>query len=503
MGRRLQVRRIPDRLSRVFRTLYARLAAVLCALLVAIGLLYALLVTTSTSRHLQALAQNLNRDVARRIVADRNLVAEGRLSMEALKATFSAYMEINPSIEIYLLDLDGRILSFSADPDKVKRNTVDLAPIHAFLTGASFPLLGDDPRSHDRMKAFSVTPVPSATEPEGYLYVVLRGEQYDAALASQQQGFVLGIGFWAVAGSLGFGLLAGLLLFHLLTRRLRRLARAIERFEAGGFSAPIPDGAVDVGGDDEIARLGQGFERMAARIVAQLDALKSQDQARRELVAQVSHDLRTPLAAVTGALETLAMKAPDDAQRVEYLAIALRQAQRLGGMVDALFELARLEARDVEPEFETVNLAELLQDVVLKFRPRAEAAGVRLALLLPATPSLMARVDVGLIERMFDNLLGNALEHAPGGGEVEVALAPVEGGLEVTVSDRGPGIPEAELETIFEPFRRGAAGARARGHAGLGLGIARRIAELHGGDLRVVNRPGGGARFVLRLRERA
>lgn len=483
----------------MFRTLYARLAAVLCALLVAIGLLYAFLATSSTTRHLQTLEQNINRDVARRIVADRNLVAEGRLSMEALKATFSAYMEINPSIEIYLLDLDGRILSFSADPGKVKRKSVALEPVRAFLAGAPFPLLGDDPRSHDRMKAFSVTPVPSATDPEGYLYVVLRGEQYDSAVAALQQSFVLRIGLWAVAGSLGFGLLAGLLLFHLLTRRLRRLAQAIDRFEEGGFSEALAGGAVDVAGSDELARLGQAFERMAARIVAQLDALKAQDQARRELVAQVSHDLRTPLAAVTGALETLAMKQLDDARRAEYLAIALRQARRLGGMVDALFELARLEARDLEPQLEEVNLAELLQDVVLKFRPRADALGVRLELQPPVIESPLARVDVGLMERLLDNLLGNALEHAPDGGEIEVTLGASQGALEVSVSDRGPGIPEAELETIFEPFRRGVAGARARGHAGLGLGIARRIAELHGGQLSAVNRAQGGARFELRL----
>ena len=485
----------------MFTTLYARLAAVLCGLLVAIGLLYALLLTSSTSRHLQELSQNLNRDVALRIVADRNLIAEGRLSMEALKATFSAYMEINPSIEIYLLDLDGRILSFSADPGKVKRNSVALEPIRAFLSGASFPLLGDDPRSHDRMKAFSVTPVPTATAPEGYLYVVLRGEQYDTAVQALQESFVLRISGWAVAGSLGFGLLAGLLLFHLLTRRLRRLAQTLQAFEQSGFTTHTPFGLEAKEGGDEIERLGRAFDRMSERIVAQLQELKEQDRSRRDLVAQVSHDLRTPLAAVTGYLETLSMKSGtvDDVRRAEYLEIALRQARRLGGMVDALFELARLEARDLQPELEPVNLAELLQDVVLKFAPRAAEAGVSLQLQPPADGLPVARVDVSLIERVLDNLLENALEHAPGAGEIEVAVTCNKGAIEVAVSDRGPGIPEAHLESIFEPFRRGAAGDRARGHAGLGLSIARRIARLHGGELRVANREGSGARFSLWL----
>lgn len=484
----------------MFNTLYARLAAVLCGLLLVIGLVYALLLTASTSRHLQALAQNLNRDVARKIVADRNLVAEGRLAMDALRETFSAYMEINPSIEIYLLDLDGRILSFSADPGKVKRHSVDLGPVRAFLAGAPFPLLGDDPRSHDRMKAFSVTPVPSAANPEGYLYVVLRGEQYDAAVQALQESFVLRISGWAVAASLGFGLLAGLLLFHLLTRRLRRLARVIEGFEQSGLSAHVPFAGRAEGGD-EIERLGRAFDDMAARIVTQFDQLKGQDRARRELVAQVSHDLRTPLAAVTGYLETLSMKAEavDPEQRAEYLAIALRQSRRLGSMVEALFELARLEARDLRPELEPVNLAELLHDVVLKFQPRATAVGATLTLQPPPAELPPLPVDIALVERVLDNLLENALEHAPGDGVVEVALTGVDAAVEVTVSDRGPGIPEAQLEAIFEPFQRGAAGERARGHAGLGLSIARRIARLHGGELTVSNRAGGGARFCLRL----
>jgi signal transduction histidine kinase len=469
--------------------------------LVAIGLLYALLLTSSTSRHLQELSQNLNRDVALRIVADRNLIAEGRLSMEALKATFGIYMEINPSIEIYLLDLDGRILSFSADPGKVKRKSVALEPIRAFLSGAPFPLLGDDPRSHDRMKAFSVTPVPSATNPEGYLYVVLRGEQYDTAAQALQESFVLRISGWAVAGSLGFGLLAGLLLFHLLTRRLRRLAQVLQAFEQSGFTSHTPFGQTVTGGGDEIERLGRAFDRMSERIITQLQELKDQDRSRRELVAQVSHDLRTPLAAVTGYLETLSMKSGtvDDARRAEYLEIALRQARRLGGMVDALFELARLEARDLHPELEPVNLAELLQDVVLKFGPRAAEAGVSLELQPPADDLPVAQLDVSLVERVLDNLLENALEHAPDTGEIEVAVTCNQGGFEVVVSDRGPGIPEAHLESIFEPFRRGVAGDRARGHAGLGLTIARRIARLHGGELRVANREGSGARFCLWL----
>ncbi len=161
----------------MIRTLYARLALVLVVLFISIGLLYALISTSSTRHYLQEVSQQFNKDLARNLVADRNLVEEGRLNEAALKETFHQYMVINPSIEIYLLDPAGNILSYSADPGKVKRRRVALGPIRAFLSGdQGYPLLGDDPRSHDRHKAFSVTPVPSADNAQGYLYVVLRGE---------------------------------------------------------------------------------------------------------------------------------------------------------------------------------------------------------------------------------------------------------------------------------------------------------------------------------------
>ena len=197
----------------MLRTLYAKLSLVLLLLLLGIGLLYALISSSLTKHYLQQVNQQFNRDLASKLVADRNLVAEGRLHEPALRETFRQYMVINPSIEIYLLDLDGTILSYSADPGKVKRKSVSLEPIRAFLQGrGEYPLLGDDPRSHDRHKAFSVTPVPSAEHPRGYLYVVLRGEEFEAVEEVIRDSYFSRLSAWALAGSLGFGLLAGLLI---------------------------------------------------------------------------------------------------------------------------------------------------------------------------------------------------------------------------------------------------------------------------------------------------
>lgn len=484
----------------MFNTLYARLAAVLVAIFIAIGISYTFISYAMVEHYLQELSQHFNRDLAHRIVADRNLVEEGRMNEQALKSTFSAYMDINPSIEIYLLDLEGKILSFSADPGKVKRKQIDLEPVHAFLRGEAYPILGDDPRSHDRRKAFSVTRVPSAESPEGYLYVVLQGEQYESAERLIQESYVFRLSIWAIAGSLGFGLIAGLLLFHRLTRRLQRLSRVMEGFQKSQFTQHEPCVPEQSSAPDEIERLGSTFDQMADHILDQLNALKDQDQLRRELVAQVSHDLRTPIAVLHGYLETMRMKNKqiNEAGRKDYLDIALRQSTHLKGMVEELFELAHLEARDAQPKTEPCAMPELLQDVVQKFQLRAEEAGI--ALLMDPPGSIpMVNIDIALTERVLENLISNAIEHTPSGGAVTLNLSANTTELTISVADTGPGIPQTDLPHLFEPFYRGIQTGKNKQHAGLGLAIARRIIDLQEGKLWVENRPDTGAVFKFTL----
>lgn len=485
-------------------SLFTRLSLGLFLLLLAVAVLFSVLSLGSLRQYNASLDQELNRDLAKRLVADRNLVADGELDQQALKELFELYMNINPSIEIYLLDTDGRILSYSADPDKIKRNRVSLDPIKRLLDNmADYPVLGDDPRSHDRRKVFSVTPVPSAERLEGYLYVVLRGEEYDAAEAMARSGHYIEMAAWALGSSLAVVLLAGLAVFRLLTRRLTRLTRLVREFEHSDMSRephrtwrqqrPVIR--------DEIDYLGVTFDDMASRITSQIRQLQEKDAERRRLVAQVSHDLRTPLASIQGYIESLKLRAGrmEPREREAFLDIALRESRRLARLVDELFELASLEACERQPEAEPFALAELVYDVVQKHQQEAERRQVRLRVTgEPAMP--MASGDVAMTERVLDNLIGNAVTYTPVGGTVELAFEdrahPV-----VAVRDSGPGIPEQDLPHIFEPFYRGSreAGGGEGLHAGLGLAIAQRIMSLQKGTIRAGNRPGGGAEFFVRL----
>lgn len=481
------------------RTLFAKLAVALTLLLIGIGLLYALLSASMTHHYQQVFLQNLNRELAQNLIADRQLVKNGVLNQTALKETFHHYMVVNPSIEIYLLDLQGRLLSYSADPGKVKRNHVDVQPIREFLAGHTFPLLGDDPRSHDRRKVFSVAPVPSAAAPQGYLYVVLRGEEYDRIEQLFQNSFLARLSGTAVAVSLSAGLVVGLLLFRLLTRRLQLLGKQMQRFEAGGFTQLSPYPEQD-GSEDEIAALGRHYNHMAERISTQLGDLKRQDEIRRELVANVSHDLRTPLAALQGYIETLKLKASelDPETHSHYLDIALQHSRRLTRLVEELFELAKLDAHETQLHRERFAPAELVQDVIQKFQLTAAERHTRLRMDCPE-PLPFVEADIGLIERVLENFLSNSLRHTPSGGEISVAVQRRDPAVEIQVRDNGIGIPAEDLPHIFDRFYRGSNKERSDHHAGLGLAIAQRIVTLHGGDIQVSSQPGEGTVFSFTL----
>ena len=227
-----------------------------------------------------------------------------------------------------------------------------------------------------------------------------------------------------------------------------------------------------------------------------------QEQARRDLIADISHDLRTPLVAMRGYLELLVARGDSLSaeDRKRYAAIALRQSEHLGRLVEDLFELAKLDFRGLVLDCESFTVGELASDVVQKFALAAGARGVVLEVAVAAdTPPLEA--DLRLVERVLENLVGNALGHTPAGGRVEVRVAPSAVGVELQVVDTGTGIAADELPFVFDRHYRGAASGEGEAGegAGLGLAIAKKIVELHGGSIRAESEPRRGSRFVVVL----
>ena len=480
-------------------TLTQRLSLVFALLLLICCGTSVLLQVRSNKMHELEVVQGLSRDLAQHIARDTQLMDANGLKPDAVRELFSQLMLVNPSVEVYLLDMDGKIVGDAAPKDRILRDRINLEPVRELLSGAPLPILGDDPRSLDARKVFSAAPLMVMGKPSGFLYVVLLGEAHDRFAERGATSEALSTALWSIGLIALLCLLAGLAAFGWITRPLRRLTDSVGRFDinAAPVTLPVESAEPVRQGHDEIAVLDATFKQMQNRLSEQWQTLTRQSQDRRELVANISHDLRTPLASLHGYLEVLSVKdaslSPEERRR--YLGIALDQSRKVGGLAQSLLELVRLEHGFVVPVVERFSLTDLVQDIFQKFELSAEAKAVILTPhFAPSIPGVHA--DLGLIERVLTNLLDNALRHTPNGGEVKVSLLPKGRFVEVTVSDSGAGIAAELREGLFlRPFNIG--GARRDG--GLGLRIVHQILQLHGHRIELVDVPGQGATFRFAL----
>lgn len=281
-----------------------------------------------------------------------------------------------------------------------------------------------------------------------------------------------------------------------LAQRVTALHRRAKAIAAGDLS-----GRVEPGGGDELADLAHEFNRMAA----QLDAVDREramlEDARRELIAAVSHDLRTPLASLRAMTEALADGLVDDpATTQRYLATMRGQIAHLSGLIDDLFELSQIDAGALELDLQLVAPGDLVSDCVEGMRPQAEAKGVALrgSAAADLSPVLVAPQKV---ERVLYNLVTNAVRHTPAGGSVTISVAAAEGTSDADrpafvvfeVADSGEGIAPDDMPRVFDRFYRGdRSRSQATGGAGLGLAIARGIVEAHGGRIWIESDRGRG-----------
>lgn len=314
--------------------LWQKLAAVIAALMLMCCMALLALQMRANTRHEQEVVQRLSLGLAEHIAQRSELMDTSGMRDAAVRALFGQLMAVNPSVEVYLLDDQGRILGHDAPTGHLVRNRVDVAPLRRLLAGAPLPILGDDPRSADGRKVFSAAPLIVQGRQAGYVYVVLVGEHRQMLSDDLAAGSQWNTTLWSVMLVGSLGLLAGLVAFYWVTRPLRRLTRRIQAFDIDAPTPLPPPEPLRPGERDELVILEHAHAQMAQRLGEQWQQLRQQDLQRRELVANISHDLRTPLSSLHGYLETLALKdatlSPDE--RAATSVSRWRRAPRLAGL---------------------------------------------------------------------------------------------------------------------------------------------------------------------------
>jgi signal transduction histidine kinase len=324
---------------------------------------------------------------------------------------------------------------------------------------------------------------------------VLASEEYEAVSGSFSNRYFWQIGLRSMIITLAVALLLGLLIIWLLTRNFRKIIQVMERFKKGDLTARVKLQATG-----EVKQVGDMFNEMAEILTDNIEKLKAVENLRRELIANVSHDLRTPISIIHGYMETLQMKGDqlpvEDRQR--YFNIVLESTEKLQKLVSELFELSKLEANQVQPKKEPFSISELVSDISSSYRIIAKDKGIAITTdLVEDLPPVLA--DISLIERVMQNLLDNALKFTPSGGRIHIKTNQANHYVSVSVTDTGVGVLESDQSKIFDRYYRANDFVDLKNNTGLGLAIVKKILDLHNTTLQLQSRKNEGSNFTFQL----
>jgi signal transduction histidine kinase len=389
-------------------------------------------------------------------------------------------------VSVYLVDLEGRVVASRGEP--VER--LALERLASQVRGPRVaPARGELQLDAGERLLYVAEPVRASEDGQpGISHLLIMAESYRPMRLAL--GDLLPRLLWsgAIAFVVSLGLAA--LLAYSISRPLERIAQAAEDVAGGSY-----DQRLQISTPREIARLAKSFNRMARQVQATL-------QSQQDLVANVSHELKTPLTSIQGYSQALLDGTASDATAQERAAVIIHEeAGRMRRLVDELLQLTRLESGEVPLAREPVDMADLLRDCAARFTAAAKKAGSSLELHTCSTLPVMG--DSDRLSQVLDNLVDNALKHSddvPESGRVILEGERREEWVSCSVTDNGPGIPTRELTRIFERFYQVEKSRVRRGSgAGLGLAIAREIVEGHGGQIVAESVEGLGTRFTIEL----
>ena len=482
---------------KILRSFYAKLSLIFLLLIVLLGV-GSLFIAFKSSAHLfDEVEQVIHREYASSIASEIQPLIQDGFSKEAIQDTIHYMMILNPMVEIYIVDEKGSIRAFFTQTDEtLTRNKISLEPLEVFIgTKGLKPVLGDDPRTASLSKPFSAAYLTMAKK-TGYVYVILRGQSFDRLLSMISSSYYLRSGIITFFIAILATIIAGFSLFFYQTRRLRRLSLAVKAFEEGHY-----DYRIQVKGSDEITDLGRAFNTMAASIEKGIKQLHVAEQQRSDLIANISHDLRSPITSIRGNLETILLKdlRVSDAEAQKFLTVSIKSVSSLQKQLEELFDLAKLESGQAIVNKENFVLAELIQDVALKLTPLADKAKITIKVLNPKE-AFIINADIGMIERVLSNILENAIAHTLPNGKIKINCIKTDTNVIIQIADNGTGIEDSDLPHLFERFYRA---DKSRSQkipgSGLGLAIAKEIINLHNGNIKAESPVEGGALFTIEL----
>jgi signal transduction histidine kinase len=476
--------------------LFWKITTVFTVLLIVLGIVFVIIASRFSRSYYTAAHQELYGDIAQHLATFTQPFKNGQPDTSVTHDIIHSTMVANPSVEVYLLDTAGNIKDYVVPDKTVQIHQVNIAKVKQWISSPNMQRpMGDNPKQPGEPSIFSAAPVYEKDRLVGYVYAVLASEKQKAILQSLDNNLYLRLASYMFYAALAVAFIVGIVTFFLITDSICHIAGVVKRFKEGDYSARIEGYA-----KGNLGMLTSTFNEMADVIVDNIDKISATDKFRQELIANVSHDLRTPLSIMQGYVETLMMKKDEltATDREKYLTIVYDSNRKLSMLVEQLFQYAKLEANLITPEKEPFLIAELAADIMMAYQLKADEKQIRLRIQAPDNLPLVF-ADISLTERVLQNLLDNAFKFTPAGGAITILLSETNAGVKVAVTDTGVGISPEDLTHIFERYKQ--IHPRSPGSKGMGIGLAivKKILELHQAAITVSSEPGKGTTFNFEL----
>jgi signal transduction histidine kinase len=453
--------------------IFSRIGIFVFLVITALGVLFVLVTYNATSDYYQASTQLLNKDIAEHITKLSAPFSKDGIDHHKADSVFNNTMIISPNTEVYFLDTMGNVKYYYAPDSLIKERKVPVDNIKAYLKDHLHLIKNTDPRDPGTPKIFSAAPVMIGDQKIGYIYVILASKEYrnvaEFVFKSQVGGWATKVFFIVTLATVIFSLLYT----SRLQKRFNHVIHVLDQFRDGNLNVRF-----NIVEQDEFFPIADAFNKMVVMLDNNFTRLKILEDERKNFLANISHDLRTPLAVARGYTETLLIESTISRKEQEgHLEMIQNKIMQVEKLVLQLFELSRMESVNFTPQKEPFVFSEILQETMRGAELQAKIKNIEIA-CENCEDSTMIEADISMMERVVQNLLENALKYTNVDGHIKITLSRNIDRLVMRLENSGI-LLSAELlrwinndtgdDTIKRPKQ-----------AGLGLALVKRILQLHG-----------------------
>ena len=455
-------------------SIFSHISVLVFTLITIICLLFMGITYLSTSNFHEASMQLLNKDVAAHIAKFTSPFKDGGIDKKKADSVFYDAMVLSPSAEVYFLDTSGKVIAYHADTKDIKQWTLPLENIKKLIASQGKEYIkGPDPREPDNPKIFSAAEVLNGYQQLGYIYVILGSNKNITRMLynSYFNGLIIKVFFVIIILSILFSFFY----INRFQKSFNYMLVILEKFQNGDFEARFP-----VNKNGELEPVTTAFNKMADLLVYSIDKITKSEKERKDFIANISHDLRTPLAIARGYTETLLMKkekhiSPEE--EGEFLQLVYKKMVQVEYMVKQLFDLSKMESVAFMPNKEPFVFSEILQEIVHESLSSAQEKNIQIDSSNSQDASWIF-ADVGMMERVIQNLVVNAIKYTPQNGSIKVSLEKDSGMLIFKIQNSGQ-ILNQQMIHWFNDLKDTNLLSNRPANKGLGLVIVKKILQLH------------------------